>query len=38
MAMIMTPNFSSRFIIGTILGLIGGLVFAPRPGKKQGQY
>ena len=25
-------NFSSGFIIGTILGLIGGLVFAPRPG------
>ena len=27
-------NFSSGFIIGTILGLIGGLVFAPRPGEE----
>ena len=27
-------NFSSGFIIGGILGLIGGLVFAPRPGEE----
>ena len=27
-------NFSSGFIIGGIFGLIGGLVFAPRPGEE----
>ena len=27
-------NFSSGFIIGGILGLVGGLVFAPRPGEE----
>ena len=27
-------NFSSGFIIGVILGLVGGLVFAPRPGEE----
>jgi len=27
-------GFSSGFIIGGILGLIGGLIFAPRPGEE----
>ena len=27
-------GFSGGFIIGGILGLIGGLIFAPRPGEE----